>query len=167
MKILCILITSLLVVACLPFFDEPPRISGVFKTDQEMSEYLINNYDYFNEASELSRECNEGIKLEGEKEGLENDLGLVNISCEIYPWPNLLNEIRLVVYHQKDRNDGARYIKGYLYSENPYYKAGIWNTNLDKIPNTRSCDYYHRHIKVSNEEYYDNWYIFSAINCED
>lgn len=160
-KTVCILITLLLVGACHPFFGDEPRKSGGFMTDQEMSQHFIENHHYFGQASEISLECDTAGVTDIDKKALEVQLGLLSITC--YLWP-LSNELRLIVYSES--GDESLYYKGYFYSENPNYRERVWDGNLNNVPNTNNCHSYNRHIRVNNDEYYNNWYIFMAVQCD-
>ncbi|MFT5591703.1 MAG: hypothetical protein ACI8SR_000058 [Oceanicoccus sp.] len=140
----------------------PPVKRGIFMTDKDMSRHLIDNYQYFEEASKLSSECHSGdYDLVSDTEDLKSKLELLLITCDYWP---LLSELRLVVYTESGSfND---YAKGYFYSESPEYKENVWSGNLNRISDNDSCHWFDRHIKVNDDELYENWYIFISVHCD-
>ncbi len=162
MKFIYVLIVSLLVVGCINDLFHPATKEGEFKTDQEMSDFFVDNYHHFNEASELIDECQGDNQGEIDNESLKSLLELIFIKCSLWPWPD---ELRLGIYSEYYE---TYYVKGYFYSEDPRYRESVWEGSLNEIPNVHTHHCYNRHIRANEDEFYNNWYIFAlATTCDD
>ncbi len=159
LRTVCLSIILLAMGGCnLDSFLNPPMKHGRFMTDQEMLQNLIANYHYFDEASRLNPDENGDYELND----LLTQLDLVDITHSI--WPISHSEIKLVIY--TEHGNDTTYKKGYFYSENPNFEKSVWNGDLNKKPDTFDCHRFNRHIKISDDVFYSNWYIFAVAHCD-
>jgi len=126
-------------------------------TDQEMFQYLVENYHYFEDASKLYPGCNSESEID--KEQLATQLNLLYLTCNILPDSD--SGVMLVVYTE---NETTNFYKGFIYNESSTYKDSVWSGDLNKKPKTYNIHHFKRHIPVSEDDYYKNWYIFTYAN---
>lgn len=167
MKIKIVLLISTLVFISGCFFT---HIEGEFKTDQEMTDFLVENISEFNSLVELKSYCNTLYNV-------DNSAYTTN-DCQ-----RTLDSLKVIYYDSYDSYDenntnhqyttlrtyadtsgvlSGRY-KGYQYRTKPVKTEDLWSSNLN---GELKCYTGLRIIKAGSSELLDNWYIYTDSFCD-
>ena len=152
--------------------------SGVFKTDEQMGNFLFVNYEAFKALTEMRDECNSFYADNGNG----NDL-IVTEECQL-----IFRELDIddVHYYKYAKNDGSGeyvermqirvfhysrgifndYSKGYLYRYNSEDEIELWDGDFNTRPVANECNNDYRYIELDTELLGDTWYLYEEEFCD-
>lgn len=155
-KLFFIIITIPILNGCL--LDDNIDKYGTFKRDEDMSQFFMDNYEYFYEASLLLNQC-QYIDVYFSDSELIETLDLINLYCR----EDTLNKALVLTVYRWVEESASSYRKGYFYSEDPSFLVDQHEGNLNRRPKTDHCYDGLRYISV--DENYSGWYLFTDHTC--